>query len=203
MSSPVDMRDAFFNQLYHYISIDKNVVILTADHGAFGLKKIEQDFPEQYYNIGIAEQALISIAAGLAKCGKKVYVYAINNFVSLRVLEQVNVDLCAMNLDVNIIGVGAGFTYSTDGPTHHGVQDMSAMLNLPNLRVYNVTDDINTKKLVDLSYNEAGPKYFRIEKGMLPRLHSAADDCVGYKVLTRADSDTVLISSGFMTHKVA
>ena len=118
MSSPVDMRDAFFNQLYHYISIDKNVVILTADHGAFGLKKIEQDFPEQYYNIGIAEQALISIAAGLAKCGKKVYVYAINNFVSLRVLEQVNVDLCAMNLDVNIIGVGAGFTYSTDGPTH-------------------------------------------------------------------------------------
>ena len=203
MNSPVDMRDAFFNQLYHYISVDKSVVILTADHGAFGLKKIEQDFPEQYYNIGIAEQALISIAAGLAKCGKKVYVYAINNFVSLRVLEQVNVDLCAMNLDVNIIGVGAGFTYSTDGPTHHGVQDMSAMLNLPNLQVYNVTDDINTKKLVDLSYNEPGPKYFRIEKGMLPRLYSSADDCVGYKILTNADSNTVLISSGFMTHKVA
>tara|TARA_Y100000592_G_scaffold30536_2_gene48626 strand:+ start:30014 stop:30952 length:939 start_codon:yes stop_codon:yes gene_type:complete len=199
----VDMRDAFFDQLYRYISIDKNVVILTADHGAFGLKKIENDYPEQYLNIGIAEQALVSIAAGLAKCGKKVYIYAINNFVSLRVLEQINIDLCAMNLDVNIIGVGAGFTYSTDGPTHQGVQDLSAMINLPNLQVYNVTDDINTKKLVELSYNNSGPKYFRIEKGKLPRIYSPADDVSGgQKVITPQDSDYVIISSGYMTQKV-
>ena len=98
------MRDAFFDELHHIIAKDKNTVILTADHGAFGLKKIEEAYPEQYINVGIAEQALISVAAGLAKCGKKVYVYAINNFVSLRVLEQINIDLCAMNLDVNIIG---------------------------------------------------------------------------------------------------
>jgi len=197
------MRDAFFNKLYEFVKRDKNVVILTADHGAFGLKKIQQDYPDQYINVGIAEQALISIASGLAKCGKKVYVYAINNFVSLRVLEQINVDLCAMNLDVNIIAVGAGFTYSTDGPTHHGVQDLAAMCNLPLLQVYNVTDDLSTKKLVELSYKQPGPKYFRIEKGFLPRIYSN-DDLIGlgYKEITKNNSDLGIISTGFMTHIV-
>tara|TARA_A100001515_G_scaffold139778_1_gene134757 strand:+ start:1575 stop:2498 length:924 start_codon:yes stop_codon:yes gene_type:complete len=198
----IDMRDAFFNQLYEYVSVDKNVIILTADHGAFGLKKIEEDFPQQYLNVGISEQSMIGIAAGLAKCGKKVYVYAINNFVSLRVLEQVNVDICAPNLDVNIIGVGSGFTYSTDGPTHHGVQDLSVMLNLPNLEVYNVTDDVNTRKLVDLSYNRASPKYFRIEKGNVPTLYQEEHDIDegAMEIKKEVDGDVVLFSTGFMTH---
>jgi transketolase len=199
----IDMRDAFFNGLYNHISCDKNVIILTADHGAFGLKKIEQDFPNQYLNVGISEQAMISIAAGLAKCGKKVYVYAINNFVSLRVLEQVNIDLCAMDLDVNIIGVGSGFTYATDGPTHHGVQDLSAMINLPNLQVFNVTDDLNTKKLVEYSYNNKSPKYFRIEKGNVPRIYNEKDDINdGLKNIQSCDSDTIVFSTGFITHSV-
>ncbi len=200
MTNVVDMRDAFFNQLYDYVAADKNIFIITADHGAFGLKKIEEDFPNQFLNVGIAEQAMIGIASGLAKSGKKVYVYAINNFVSLRVLEQVNIDLCAMNLDVNIIGVGSGFTYSTDGPTHHGTQDLAAMINLPNLEVYNVTDDLNTKKLVDLSYNKSCPKYFRIEKGKVPRIYSESDEInFGYKEISKGDSAVVLLSTGFMT----
>ena len=200
MTQVVDMRDAFFDGLYKYIAKDKNVIILTADHGAFGLKKIESDYPEQYLNVGIAEQTLISVAAGLAMCGKKVYVYAINNFVSLRVLEQINIDLCAMNLDVNIIGVGAGFTYSTDGPTHQGVQDLAAMINLPNLQVYNVTDDLNTQKLVDLSYTLPGPKYFRLEKGKLPRIYEEKDDIMlGFKEISTRSSKIGVISTGFMT----
>tara|TARA_R110002020_G_scaffold378887_2_gene589927 strand:+ start:8395 stop:9354 length:960 start_codon:yes stop_codon:yes gene_type:complete len=202
MQNLTDMRDAFFDQLYDYVSVDKNVMILTADHGAFGLKKIETDFPEQYLNVGIAEQSLISIAAGLAKCGKKVYVYAINNFITLRVLEQINIDLCAMNLDVNIIGIGAGFTYSTDGPTHHGIQDLSAMINLPNIKIYNVTDDINTKKLAELSYMSSGPKYFRLEKGKLPRVYNDTDDInIGYKNLQLSKNGFIIFSSGYMTQK--
>ena len=117
MNKNIDMRDAFFDKLYEYIAKDKNVLILTADHGAFGLQKIEKDYPSQYYNVGISEQNMISVASGLALTGKKVYVYAINNFVTLRAIEQINIDICSMNLDVNIIGVGAGFTYGTDGPT--------------------------------------------------------------------------------------
>ena len=120
----VDMRDAFFNGVYEVIRDNKDAIILTADHDAFGLSKIEKEFPKQFFNVGISEQNMISVAAGLAKSGKIVYVYSINNFITLRSLEQVNVDLCQMNLNVNLIGVGAGFTYSTDGPTHQGMQDM-------------------------------------------------------------------------------
>ena len=203
MNNVVDMRDAFFNKLYDYVASDKNVLILTADHGAFGLKKIENDYPKQYLNIGIAEQSMIGIAAGLARCGKKVYVYAINNFVSLRVLEQINIDVCAMDLDVNIIGVGAGFTYSTDGPTHHGTQDLSCMANLPNLKVYNVTDDLSTEKLVTLSYENRGPKYFRIEKGKVPRIYKEEDKIsYGCKEVKNSSGDFLVISTGFMTQVV-
>lgn len=200
MSSKVDMRDAFFNSLYEYISIDKNVIILTADHGAFGLNKIKDDFPDQYLNTGISEQNTISVAAGLALAGKKVYVYAINNFVSLRALEQINIDICSQNLDVNIIGVGAGFTYSTDGPTHHGLQDVSAMSNLPNMSVYNATDDFNTSEIVKQSYLKKSPKYIRIEKGILPRLYDKDNFSKnGLSKLIHSDSSYVVISTGYMT----
>ena len=184
------------------MKLDKNVIVLTADHGAFGLKQIERDLPGQYYNVGIAEQNMICVAAGLATCGKKVYVYAINNFVSLRTIEQINVDICSMNLDVNIIAVGAGFTYSTDGPTHHGIQDVSLMTNLPKLSVYNVTDAISTEKIMDLSYKNPGPKYIRIEKGILPSHYSKSDDIsLGYKEL-KSNGDVGIISTGYMTNIV-
>jgi transketolase C-terminal domain/subunit len=108
-----------------------------------------------------------------------------------------------MDLDVNIIGVGSGFTYATDGPTHHGVQDLSAMINLPNLQVFNVTDDLNTKKLVEYSYNNGSPKYFRIEKGMVPRIYFEKDDInVGLKNITNESADVLVFSTGFITHSV-
>lgn len=194
-----DMRDAFFNGVYKAVEKDKNVIVLTADHGAFGLSLIERDFPKQFLNVGIAEQNMISVASGLARCGKIVYAYSINNFISLRSLEQVNLDMCAMNLHVNLIGVGAGFTYSTDGPTHQGMQDMQAMSVLPNLSVYNVTDSINSTKLAEMSYDAPGPKYFRIEKGMLPVVYDDnADFYLGASVVSKSNK-TYIISTGYMT----
>ena len=138
------------------------------------------------------------LAAGLARCGKIVYVYSINNFITLRSLEQVNIDLCAMNLHVNLVGVGAGFTYSTDGPTHQGVQDMQAMMVLPNMSVYNVTDHINSKKLALLGYNQGGPKYFRIEKGKLPTIYNEQDNFTTGFSLIKQHKETLIISTGYM-----
>tara|TARA_Y100001973_G_C5199350_1_gene336513 strand:+ start:183 stop:1103 length:921 start_codon:yes stop_codon:yes gene_type:complete len=194
----MDMRDAFFNGIYDCVKENKDVFVITADHGAFGLSRIERDFPDQFLNVGIAEQNMISLAAGLAKCGKIVYVYSINNFISLRSLEQVNIDLCAMNLQVNLVGVGAGFTYSTDGPTHQGMQDMQSMMVLPNLSVYNVTDHVNSYQLALLGYKEQGPKYFRIEKGKFPKIYPenvSLDD--GFSEIEHSDN-TVIISTGYM-----
>lgn len=195
-----DMRDAFFDGVYDAVAQDKNVIILTADHGAFRLAEIARDFPDQYLNIGISEQNMISFAGGLATSGKIVYVYSINNFIAVRSLEQVSIDLCAMNCHVNLIGVGAGFTYSTDGPTHHGMQDAQAMMTLPRLQVYNVTDDVNSRKLADLGYYESGPKYFRIEKGKYDRLYEEDENLSDGMKKIRDFDETVILSTGYMTH---
>ena len=199
--SIVDMRDAFFDGVYKIISKHKEAIILTADHGAFGLSKIEKDFPSQYLNVGIAEQNMISFAAGLASTGKVVYVYSINNFISMRSLEQVNIDLCAMNSHVNLIGVGAGFTYSTDGPTHQGMQDAQAMMTLPGLQVFNVTDEVNSRSLAEMSYYTRGPKYFRIEKGTCSKVYNHGFNVKeGVHLLKSPQQSTLVLSTGHMTH---
>ena len=196
-----DMRDAFFNSLYEIIEVDKDVIVLTADHGAFGLNKIKENFPRQYINIGIAEQNMVSVASGLALSGKVVYIYSIINFVTLRCLEQINIDIASMNLHVNIVGVGAGFTYSTDGPTHHGTQDVAIMSAIPNLSIYNCSDVVNTYHFAKKGYKEKGPKYFRIEKGIVPGLYNKkALFHTGIGKVYQG-KETYILSSGLMVHK--
>lgn len=201
-SNTMDMRDSFFNGLYKIVSSDKNVIVLTADHGAHGLNKISIDYPKQYFNVGIAEQNMISVAAGLALSGKIVYVYSIINFVTLRCLEQINIDIASMNLHVNIIGVGAGFTYSTDGPTHHGTQDVAIMSAIPNLSIYNCSDIVNTEAFSKISYEKKGPKYFRIEKGIFPNLYKKGSKFNQGIARIKKGDDIDIISSGYMIHKV-
>ena len=195
------MRDAFFNSLYEVIEADKNVMVLTADHGAFGLNRIKEDFPDQYLNMGIAEQNMVSVAAGLALSGKIIYIYSIINFVTLRCLEQINIDIASMNLHVNIVGVGAGFTYSTDGPTHHGTQDVAIMSAIPNLSIYNCSDAVNTHAFAKMGYEKEGPKYFRIEKGVVPYLYKKGCSFEKGIAKVKEGKDTYIISSGLMIHK--
>jgi len=200
-SNNIDMRDAFFNGLYEVIESDKNVIVLTADHGAFGLNRIKEDFPDQYLNIGIAEQNMASVAAGLALSGKIVYIYSIINFVTLRCLEQINIDIASMNLHVNIIGVGAGFTYSTDGPTHHGTQDVAIMSAIPNLSIYNCSDSVNSNAFAKIAYEKEGPKYIRIEKGIVPGLYNQNSLFIDGISKLKDGIDVHILSSGIILHK--
>ena len=198
----LDMRDAFFFELYEIMKADKNVYLLTADHGAFGVDRIRADLPSQYLNVGIAEQNLMSIASGLALSGKIVYVYGIVNFVTLRCLDQINIDIASMNLHINIIGVGAGFTYSTDGPTHHGTQDIAVMSAIPNFSIYNCTDVINTKAFARVGYEQTGPKYIRIEKGTVETIYDSVDfDLPSGVCKIREGKFGTIISSGRMLHR--
>ena len=136
----IDMRDAFFERLVARARVDSRIVFLTADHGAFALKEFETHMPERYFNVGISEQSMIGVAAGLASSGKIVFAYGITPFVSLRVLEQLTLDVAAGQLPVNVISVGAGFTYSTDGPTHHGLHDIPVMMTVPHMNILNSSD---------------------------------------------------------------
>ena len=129
----IDIRDAFFNQLYEIAAQDRNVVLLTADMGAMAIDRFRRELPDQFINVGVAEQNMVSVAAGMALCKKKVFIYAIAPFVTMRCYEQIKVDISGMCLPVTIVGAGPGIAYDFDGPTHHAVQDMAIMRALPNM----------------------------------------------------------------------
>ncbi len=137
MTDLVDIRDAFFDKLYNIAKNDSQVIFMTADMAAFGLVKFKNDLPNQFINVGIAEQNMVSVAAGLALRNKKVFIYTIIPFATERCYEQLSVDACGMNLPITIIGVGPGLTYGSDGPTHHGTQDIAIMRSLPKITILN------------------------------------------------------------------
>jgi transketolase len=196
----VDMRDAFFDSVYELASRDANLVFLTADHGAFSLERFRKDLPRQYFNVGIAEQNMVSVAAGLALSGKSVFIYSIVNFITLRCFEQLSVDLGTMKLPVTIVGVGAGFTYSTDGPTHHGIQDVAAMATIPNLRIFSCSDAHNSVAFAKIAYEGPTPAYVRVEKGIFPDLYDHNTNFVDGLAVLRPGKDVIFVTSGYLVH---
>ncbi len=202
----IDMRDAFFSRLVERASADRDIVILSDDHGAFALNDFALQFPKQYINIGIAEQNMIGVAAGLALSGKKVFVYGITPFVSLRVLEHLMLDVAAMQLPVNIISVGVGFTYSTDGPTHHGLNDLAAVRSIPGIGILNSSDPENTGEFVDLVLRSGSPHYIRIEKEALAPFAKVENFDTriqdGFSVLSSSSEKLLFVSTGRISHDV-
>lgn len=200
----IDMRDAFFNKLVSHAINDPSIMILTADHGAFALRDFSKLYPKQYINIGISEQNMIGVAAGLALSGKTVFVYGISPFVSLRVLEHLTIDVAAMNLPVNVVSVGAGFTYSTDGQTHLGLQDVGAVMTIPGMTILNSSDPQNTSDFVDLAISSQKPHYIRIEKENLANFTRLNIDYLkdGFSLLMKGESDLLVISTGSVSQEV-
>jgi len=198
-TAAMDIRDAFFNEVYYLAQSDRRVMVLTDDQGAFALDRIRAELPSQYINIGIAEQNLINVAAGLAMGGMKPFACGISNFMSLRCCEQISANLCAMNLPVTIVASGGGLTYSSDGPTHHSIQDAAVMRTMPNLSIYNPADAASTAACARLCHGLPGPSYVRIEKGQLAGLYAADHDFSPGLNLLGEGADALIISTGFLT----
>ncbi len=200
----IDMRDAFFEHLVNKAKNDERIIVLSADHGAFALENFAKEIPGRYINVGISEQNMVSVAAGLALSGKVVFIYGISPFVSLRVLEQLTIDVAAMQLAVNVVSVGAGFTYSTDGPTHQGLQDVAAVSTIPGMTILNSSDPLNTKSFIELAINELKPNYIRIEKEKLAEFSRTLNQGTfltdGFSFLKSTDSQSVLITTGITSH---
>ena len=172
----VDIRDAFFDELYAIAVEDGNVMFLTADMGAFSLAKFKEDLPEQYINVGVAEQILVSVAAGLALGGKRVFIYAMAAFITQRCYEQIKIDLCQMRLPVTIIGSGPGLTYGSEGPTHHAVNDIAIMKVLPEMMIITPRDPEEAKEAARIAYDNQTPVYIRLAKGKLPAVYGKYRD---------------------------
>ena len=196
------MRDAFFEHLAEAAEVDHRIFILSADHGALKLDQFQADFPDRYINIGISEQNMVGVATGLAASGKTVFIYGITPFVSLRILEQLTLDVAATQLPINVISVGAGFTYSTDGLTHLGLQDIAAIASIPGMQILNSSDPVNTRAFIDIAVSGKKPNYIRIEKEKLGSFVRLNSDFIndGYSVLTDSSADCCVISTGSISH---
>ena len=168
-----DFRDAIFSEIADYIRDNENAILLTYDMGAQGIDKIKAFFPKQVLNVGITEQNMMSVAAGLALSGHFVFVYGIAEHLILRALEQIKLDICVQNLPVCIVGVGAGLAYGQDGPTHHGTEDIAVMRAIPNISIYNPSDCFSAKKSVSCAVRQKTPSYIRMDKEQLPEMYTS------------------------------
>ena len=199
LTSDIDMRDAFFDEVYNLGEQDRNVIFLTDDMDAFSLIRFKADMPNQFFNINVAEQNMINLATGLALCGKKVFVYGIASFVTMRCFEQIKVNLGSLNLPVTIIGVGPGFSFEFDVPTHHATQDVAMMRTIPEVTIYNLSDISLAAAAAHLAYRSSGPVYVRLDKGTFPILSDELEDfSQGFRVL-KPLQDINIVSTGYMT----
>ena len=196
------MRDIFFEKLYAIAKEDNRVVLLSGDFGAPSLDKFRRDITSQFIHTGIAEQNMVSLAAGLAMGGKIVFMYAIAPFLSLRCYDQLKVDLCCMNLPVTALGVGAGFAYDTAGPTHHTTEDVAIMRALPGMTILNPSDNVMAAAFADITYKNPGPKYVRFDREKLPLLYDTqANDFSDGLTNLRTGRDLTIVATGIMVHQ--
>jgi len=142
---------------------DKDVVALCSDsRGSASMTKFADTYPEQFVEVGIAEQNLVSISAGLAKCGKKPYASSPASFLSTRSYEQCKVDVAYSNTNVKLIGISGGVSYGALGMSHHSAQDIAAMCSIPNMRVYIPSDRLQTEHLFKALLKDEKPAYIRV-----------------------------------------
>jgi len=163
MTGEIQVRRVFINELIKQSRTNKNIYLLVADVGYNLVEPFQQEFPDRFINVGIAEQAMIGIASGLAMKGKKVFCYSLGNFPTLRCLEQIRNDVCYHNLDVKIVNSGTGLYYGALGSSHHATEDIAVMRSLPNMTVISPCDGGETIQAMNYSFGNTVPVYLRLQ----------------------------------------
>lgn len=177
MANKTPNRQAICDTLMRAAETDKDVVVLCSDsRGSASLTPFFERFPEQSVEVGIAEQDLVGIAAGLASCGKKAFAASPASFVSTRSYEQAKVDCAYSNTNVTLIGISGGVSYGALGMSHHSAQDIAAMSAIPNMRVYLPSDRFQTAKLFEALLADQKPAYVRVGRNPVEDIYSE-DDC--------------------------
>ncbi len=202
---PRAMRDALLERIWQAMGTQDDIYFVTADFGSPVLDKIRADHPTRFMNVGVAEQNLINVTAGLALEGFKVFSYAIAPFITMRCLEQVRVSLALLSevrpMNVNLIGVGAGYSYVVSGPTHQCYEDLTVMRAMPNMQVLSPADHTSSAALFDRCIQGNGIKYLRLDAQVLPIVDADRpyDATKGFRVLGEG-TDIVLVATGYMVH---
>jgi len=191
------VRDAFFRALADLGAADERVWALTGDLGVGLFEPFEAVAPGRYLNVGIAEQTLVGVAAGLAYAGKVPFAYSIAPFVTSRAHDQVRVDVACAGANVKLVGVGSGVSYGTLGPTHHAIDDIALTRVLPGMTVLAPGDPAEAGRAARAAYGHEGPVYLRLGKNGEPALlPDACEFRVGRAVRLRDGGDVTIACTG-------
>ena len=173
MANKIANRAVMCEVLKEAASKDKNVVVLCSDsRGSASLASFADTYPEQFVEVGIAEQNLVSIAAGLASCGKIPFAVSPASFISTRSYEQCKVDCAYSDTNVKLVGISGGVSYGALGMTHHSAQDIAAMSAIPNMRVYLPSDRFQTRCVFEELLKDKKTAYVRIGRNPVEDVYS-------------------------------
>ncbi|KAA6487715.1 transketolase family protein [Agrobacterium rhizogenes] len=199
-----DCRDAFAATLEALASVDQTIVAVCNDSvGSSKLGGFKSKFPERLINVGIAEQNMVGVSAGLANGGRIPFVCAASCFLTGRALEQIKADISYSNANVKLIGISSGMAYGELGPTHHSIEDFAWTRVLPNLPVIAPCDRIETAAAIEWAASYAGPCFLRLSRVGVPDLLPEGHKFVpGRANLLRDGGDVTLIANGTLTHRM-
>lgn len=194
------MRNLFAEALYESGLENDKVCIVVADISPAGsMEKFREQFPERFINVGVSEQSMIGLCAGMALRGMRPFAYTIATFTIYRPFEFVRDDICYQNLPVTLVGMGSGIIYSTLGGTHHSQEDVAVMSALPNMQVLAPCDPVELAEATRYcAIDNQGPMYLRIGKAGEPRLTENAVDPFEFGKIRylQKGSDVCIISYG-------
>jgi len=191
-------QDIFSETLQRLAAGDRNIIAVTSDsRGSGKLVKFGQEFPDQIVEVGIAEQNLVGVAAGLASCDKKVFAVSPACFLTARSLEQIKNDICYSNNPATVVGISAGVSYGALGSTHHSLHDFAALRAINNIIIVVPADNYETEKATELAAESKIPVYLRFGKKPMPFLTEQKEDFVFGKgrVIIEGD-DVAIIANG-------
>lgn len=196
------MQNAYISKLMEIAEKDERVIHLLADSGTGYDEIFRMNMPDQILNVGIAEENLIGVSSGLATCGFIPFAFTAGAFLAYRAMEFIRDDVCFQNLNVKIVGMGSGLSWSSLGPTHHTTEDISVLRVLPNLMILSPATPRQVSECVRVAYEHDGPVYIKIgmnrEKEFYDnnyRMDSGSD-------IIREGKDMLIISTGSILEEV-
>lgn len=196
------MRDTYLKMLYKLAEADSNIVSLVSDNGLIVYDDFRRDFPDRYYNFGIAEANMVGAAAGMASCGKIPFAYTINAFIAYRAYEFLRNDVCFQNQNVKLIGIGSGLTYSTLGPSHHTTEDIGLLRSLPNLVVFSPATRAEVKWMMEEAYKIKGPVYIRLGNNSEEYYKEKDKFLIGKPKVVKEGKDATVMVTGSIINEV-
>jgi transketolase len=193
------MRTAFIDALTKLAERDRRVTLIVGDLGFGVVQEFARRFPRQFLNVGVAEQNMTGVAAGMALSGRVVFTYSIANFPTLRPLEQLRNDVCYHQANVVAVAVGGGLAYGSLGMSHHATEDLAMMRSLPGMTVIAPGDPAEALAATEYAAQGVGPVYLRLGRAGEPAVHTdAVDFRVGRAIKVREGGDLTIIATGGM-----